>query len=256
MHLRSVSNSEIDCFVCIIVRDTGRLARKIHPVCGVECLCGSHPPLDGGFRYFVRLAPGVVNAAQTGRGKPGNGCVFDFFKRRFIDRCVGSVPAGGGHAFLFFHSPMGVLEWVGVFAPLVLFWWFSRMTRTKPGSGLRVVSQALIIYGCFYFLASLVLTIPARLQPMRSLHLLYVFLILIGGGLLGAHVLKRHAWRWILLFAPLCGGMWFAQRQLFPGSPHIEWPGAAPSNDWQSAFEWFNAIPQPMQFLRSIRITC
>jgi hypothetical protein len=135
-------------------------------------------------------------------------------------------------------------EWVGIFAPLLLFWWFSRMARAKPGSALRVVSQALIIFGFVYFLAALVLTIPpgllplARLQPMRSLHLLYVFLILIGGGLLGAHVLKRHAWRWILLFAPLCGGMWFAQRQLFPESSHIEWPGAAPSNDWLRAFEW------------------
>jgi hypothetical protein len=135
-------------------------------------------------------------------------------------------------------------EWVGIFAPLLLFWWFSRMVRAKPGSALRVVSQALIIFGSFYFLAALVLTIPpgllplARLQPMRSLHLLYVFLILMGGGLLGAHVLKRHVWRWILLFIPLCGGMWFAQRQLFPETRHIEWPGAAPSNDWLRAFEW------------------
>jgi hypothetical protein len=135
-------------------------------------------------------------------------------------------------------------EWVGIFAPLVLFWWFSRTARAKRGSPLRVVSSALIVYGCFYFLVALMLTIPerfiplARLQPMRSLHLLYTFLIVIGGGLLGSYVLKRHVWRWVLLFLPLCAGMWFAQRQLFPVSSHIEWPGSEPSNDWVRAFEW------------------
>ena len=135
-------------------------------------------------------------------------------------------------------------EWIGIFAPLLLFWWFSRMARAKPGSALHLVSLALIVYGAFYFLLALILTIPerfiplARLQPMRSLHLLYTFLIIVGGGLLGAYVLKRHAWRWVVLFVPLCAGMWFAQRQLFPASAHIEWPDATPSNDWLRAFEW------------------
>src|SRR5262249_45327080 len=95
-----------------------------------------------------------------------------------------------------------------------------------------------------YFAAALVLTIPpplktlARLQPMRSLHLLYTGFIILGGGMIGKHVLKRHAWRWVLLFAPLCLGMWFAQQQLFPASVHIEWPGTSPQNDWLRAFDW------------------
>jgi hypothetical protein len=135
-------------------------------------------------------------------------------------------------------------EWVGIFAPLVLFAWFSRLARAKQSPALRVVSYSLILYGSFYFLAALVLTVPprllplARLQPLRSLHLLYTFLILIGGGLLATYVLRRHTWRWLVLFVPLCAGMWFAQLQLFPDSPHIEWPGATPTNNWMRAFEW------------------
>jgi hypothetical protein len=45
-------------------------------------------------------------------------------------------------------------------------------------------------------------------------------------------------WRWAVLFVPLCGGMWYAQRQLFPSTPHLEWPSADPQNDWVRAFLW------------------
>jgi hypothetical protein len=81
----------------------------------------------------------------------------------------------------------------------------------------------------------------ARFQPMRSLYLLYVLLFLFAGGLLGEFVLKNRVWRWITLFAPLCIGMFMAQRALFPASAHIEWPGAAPKNQWVQAFEWIRS---------------
>jgi hypothetical protein len=32
--------------------------------------------------------------------------------------------------------------------------------------------------------------------------------------------------------------MWFAQQQIFSSSPHIEWPGATPDNDWLRSFDW------------------
>ena len=135
-------------------------------------------------------------------------------------------------------------EWIGIVAPLALFWLFSRIAQKNGNSAMSLVSRSLVVYGLAYFFAALVLTIPhpfetlARLQPMRSFHLLYTFLILVGGGLLGTKVLKNHAWRWVLLFLPLSSGMYFAQRQLFSSSPHIEWPGMAPTNDWLRAFEW------------------
>ncbi len=135
-------------------------------------------------------------------------------------------------------------EWIGIFAPIALLWWFSKTSRASSNRAFGILSRSLVIFGSLYFLAALVLTIPpplqtlARLQPMRSLLLLYTFLMVLGGGLLGAHVLKKAVWRWVLLFAPLCFGMWFAQLQLFPASPHIEWPGVPPANEWLKTFEW------------------
>jgi hypothetical protein len=32
--------------------------------------------------------------------------------------------------------------------------------------------------------------------------------------------------------------MWLVAWGLFPRSPHLEWPGAAPRGDWNSAFLW------------------
>ena len=135
-------------------------------------------------------------------------------------------------------------EWAGIFAPLVLLWLFSRISRKNKLPASDIISRSLIVYSLFYFVAAMVLTIPerfqtlVRFQPMRSLHLLYILLFLLGGGLLGKWVLKRYAWRWIVLFLPVCGVMYFVQRQLFPTSPHIEWPGVAQANDWLQAFDW------------------
>jgi hypothetical protein len=135
-------------------------------------------------------------------------------------------------------------EWIGIFGPISMLWWFKRVSQRHGAPSLELISRSLVFYGLFYFLAALLLTVPpqfetlARIQPMRSLHLIYVLLVVLGGGLLGTHVLRKHAWRWLLLFLPLCSGMWFAQRQLFPTSPHIEWPGIAAANNWLQAFDW------------------
>ena len=77
---------------------------------------------------------------------------------------------------------------------------------------------------------------------MRSLHLIYLLLFVISGGLLAEHVLKTKLWRW-LVFVPLCAGMFYAQRQLFPATPHLEWPGRQAGNHqagnpWVQAFLW------------------
>ena len=135
-------------------------------------------------------------------------------------------------------------EQVGILAPVGLFWLFARIARTRQWRTLEVVCRALIIYDLIYFFAALVVDLPARfeslarLQPLRSLHLLYMLLFLIMGGLLGEFVLKNRAWRWLILFVPLSAGMFLVQRSLFPASAHIEWPGAAPKNPWAQAFVW------------------
>lgn len=135
-------------------------------------------------------------------------------------------------------------EWVGIFAPLALLWWFSRIARKNDLGALEKMCRALIPYGLFFFAVALVITIPDRLlslawfQPMRSLVILYILLFLFGGGLLGQFVLRDRFWRWLLLFLPLCAGMWYAQLQIFPNTPHLELPGRAPQNPWVQAFLW------------------
>jgi hypothetical protein len=135
-------------------------------------------------------------------------------------------------------------EQLGILAPVVLFWWFGRVARPRQWRRLELVCRALIIYDLIYFSAALVVDLPARfeslarLQPLRSLHLLYMLMFLIMGGFLGEYVLKNRIWRWLVLFVPLGAGMFVAQRALFPASAHIEWPGVAPKNEWAQAFVW------------------
>ncbi len=135
-------------------------------------------------------------------------------------------------------------EWLGALAPLAILWWFSRIARSRQLRNLDQLCRALIIYELVYLIAAVVLSIPARfeslarLQPMRSLYLLYVLFFLFAGGLLGEYVLKNRVWRWAALFVPLCAGMFLVQRDLFPGSAQVEWPGVASKNQWVQAFQW------------------
>ncbi len=138
-------------------------------------------------------------------------------------------------------------EWLGALAPLLLLWWLSRYGKKHDLRSLQLMSRALLWFGAFFLFVSLVITIPARfanltlLQPMRSLHLLYIAMFVLIGGVLGEAVLKSHAWRWLALFLPLCLGMFYAQRQIFPATPHLELPWAAPRNHWVEAFMWIRS---------------
>ena len=135
-------------------------------------------------------------------------------------------------------------EWLGVIGPVMLFWMLARFARRREMNNLELVSRAVIPFVLAATAAATVLSIPARfealarLEPLRCLALTYMLLVVIGGGLLGQHILKSHTWRWLVLFVPLSLGMYFAQRQLFPTSAHVEWPWAQPRNQWAQAFEW------------------
>ena len=135
-------------------------------------------------------------------------------------------------------------EWLGVVAPLLLFWGIEKIARKGQWYMLAHISRAFVIYGIIYLVVALIVDLPAqferlaRIQPMRSLHLEYLILFLCLGGLLGEFVLKERVWRWLVLFVPLCAGMFVAQRALFPKSAHLEWPIAAPKNPWAQAFVW------------------
>ena len=143
-------------------------------------------------------------------------------------------------------------EWLGVFGPLILLYVLRQFLRRQDrddlsdgnGSSLRPLISSLLYYGVFQTVVGLLIMLPPSLErlrpfePMRYLHLLYLLFFLIAGGLLGSYVLDRKVYRWLLLFIPLGAGMFYAQRQMFPASAHLELPGVAPQNSWLVAFAW------------------
>lgn len=144
----------------------------------------------------------------------------------------------------FFIQNWAWYEWLGIVAPLLLFCWFRRIARRQHRTALGRLSLASVIYGVAFLIAAIVIDLPprfealGRLQPLRCLHLLYIVMFIVIGGLLSEHALKDRIWRWLLLFVTLSLAMLFAQRALFPASAHIEWPGVAPANQWAQAFLW------------------
>jgi hypothetical protein len=140
-------------------------------------------------------------------------------------------------------------EWLGVFAPLVLLYIIKLFVQRDEISGqnkpaLPWLVSSLLYYGVFYTVVGLAIMLPPGLErlrplePMRYLHLLYLLFFLIVGGLIGRYVLHPNLYRWLLLFLPLSAGMLYAQRQMYPASPHLELPGVAPHNAWLQAFAW------------------
>jgi hypothetical protein len=113
----------------------------------------------------------------------------------------------------------------------------------------------LLYFGLFQLAVALIMLLPARLErlrplePMRFLHLVYLLFVLLSGGLLGQYVLKKSALRWLVLFVPLSAGMFYAQRQMYPATAHLELPSAASRNNWIEAFRWISRnTPVDSQF--------
>ncbi len=135
-------------------------------------------------------------------------------------------------------------EWLGVIGPAAILWWLGRIARLRKWHSVELLCRTSVIFEMIYVMAALLLCWPgrletlARLQPMRSLYLVYVVFIVIAGGILAQFVLKSRAWRWLVLFIPLSAGMFTAQRALFAGNPHVEWPGISVQNSWVQAFVW------------------
>src|SRR5207245_11576051 len=130
------------------------------------------------------------------------------------------------HAFHYIQSWQWY-EWLGIVGPVPIFWWFARMARRQQSRNLDLMCRALIVYDLVYFAAALIVSLPARfgslarIQPLRSLHLLYILLLVFSGGFLGLHVLKKNFLRWAVLFLPLFSGIVFAQPALFSNPGYV-----------------------------------
>lgn len=135
-------------------------------------------------------------------------------------------------------------EWLGVFAPFAILWAFRRLGQKQNATILVYVITRLLWWGAFQLIVAFALMLPESLerirplQPMRYLHLFYLLFVLLAGGLLGQKFLRTHLVRWVLVFAPLSVGMFYAQRATYPASLHLELPGRAPRNPWLEAFAW------------------
>jgi hypothetical protein len=135
-------------------------------------------------------------------------------------------------------------EWLGVIGPLVLFWLLRGYALRRNQARLARFALAVLGYGVFQQAVAMTMLGPASLirltplQPMRYLHLVYIFMVLIGGCLLGRHLLQRSAWRWAVFLLAVNAGMFTSQRIMFAGTRHLELPWLPPQNPWLQAFAW------------------
>jgi hypothetical protein len=135
-------------------------------------------------------------------------------------------------------------EWIGIFGPLIILWLLARWAKKSNRPAVHNLALRVTLLGCFGFLVALVLTTPPKLerltayQPMRIFHTVYLVMLLLLGGLAVQKFLKRSWWRWALLLVPMSVGMYLAQRDLFSGTKHIEWPGRSTGNAWVEVFQW------------------
>jgi len=135
-------------------------------------------------------------------------------------------------------------ELLGAFAPMLILLWFAALARRHGLGNLARICRRLVFSGGVGVAAGCAVgMIPALLplvplELMRTLYLLYLLMALFCGGLC-AEMLPAHGRRLAaaLLF-PLAFLMFRAQRADLRLSPHYEWPGAAPRNDWLKAFDW------------------
>jgi hypothetical protein len=135
-------------------------------------------------------------------------------------------------------------EWLGAVAPIFILWAMAWYARRENRPILARLAGCGAVFAAFQLaVACVVLLTPALIrltpmQPMRYLHLVYIFMALLGGGLIGEKLLRGYVWRWVALFLPLALGLFIAQRSLFAGTEHIELPGVESHNPWLRAFAW------------------
>jgi len=135
-------------------------------------------------------------------------------------------------------------EWLGAIGPLVIFWIIARIARKRGEIVLSRFATAVFIYGIFQQAVAMILLGPkalivlSALEPMRYLHLVYIFLTLIGGCYAGRYLLKSSIWRWAVFLLILNAPMYYVQRQLFANTVHLELPNTPPSSAWLQAFDY------------------
>jgi hypothetical protein len=134
----------------------------------------------------------------------------------------------------FFLDRWAWYEWLGAVAPLFLFWLLWRFAKKQGETRLARFALAVFLYGVFQLAVAILMLTPAALirllplQPMRFLQLVYVFMTLIGGCLLGKYLLKSSVWRWAVFLVVFNGGMFVSQRNCSPPASIWNCPDGVP----------------------------
>jgi hypothetical protein len=129
-------------------------------------------------------------------------------------------------------------------APLAILAWFWKANLRGTKSGFQRLSFALIPFGLLSIVAALILSSSsyldmfARLQPLRSFHLITIVFVLLLGGVLGEYAAKGRTWVLAAVSLPLAAGMFYVARQTYTSSPQIELPSSTSSNGWVNALLW------------------
>ncbi len=220
------------------------VAAILHPLmgalgisfCSVLTLTLSEPVREQVLTWRARMRLMTTEAATPALAIIPFGWLFDKPSQTYLDAI------SSRHCFHLFEWTW--YEWLGAIGPLVIFWVMARMARKQGNMALSHFALAIFIYGAFQQAVAMILLGPpalvrlSTLEPMRYLQLVYVFMTLIGGAYLGKYFLKARVWRWAVFLLVANGGMYFAQRQLFASTEHIEIPGRESSNQWLQAFDW------------------
>jgi len=135
-------------------------------------------------------------------------------------------------------------HWLGMLAPLAILAWFWKgdLRGTRPA--FQKISFALIPFGLLSIVAALILCSSpsfdmfARLQPLRSFHLITLLFVLLLAGIAGEYLGERRKWAPLALFVPLAAGMYLVARQTYPNSDQVELPSKTSSNPWVNTLLW------------------
>ena len=135
-------------------------------------------------------------------------------------------------------------HWVGMLAPLAILAWFWKANPRGTTRSFASLSFAMLPFGVLSILmAAIFASSPsfdmfARLQPLRTFHLITLVLVLLIGGLVGEYLAKGRPWVPALLAVPLAIGMFYVARATYPNSTHVELPSRTSSNPWVNTLLW------------------
>jgi len=134
-------------------------------------------------------------------------------------------------------------HWLGLLAPLAILAWFWRGNLRGAEPGFKKISFALIPFGLISIVAGVVFSLPefemfARLQPLRSFHLITLVFVLLLGGVIGEYLARGRRWVPFAFALPLAAGMSLVARATYPNSARIEIPSNTSTNPWVNTLLW------------------